>query len=322
MKDWFVRHRIVVGVAAMVVVIAVAVGYVVVTVKDQNEAASQPGAPVADGLLFVDNDGGQNLVSTLDSTGKRTPGSIKCLRVYKAAGTTVCLRMTLPNAYEAAVFDSSGAEVRTVPLPGTPSRARVSASGKVVSWTVFVTGDSYLSPGGFSTRTGVLDLRTGTLIESLENFTTTVDGVPDKRANENYWGVTVASDDNTFYATLGSGSKTWLVKGNLRARTMATVHESAECPSLSPDQTRIAYKKRGGRLGTWQLYVLDLASGKETELPGSDGVDDQAAWLNNAKLAYAKVQTGGAPTIYESAADGSGQPRELVAGASSPGPVS
>ncbi|RLK60580.1 hypothetical protein [Actinokineospora cianjurensis] len=320
MKDWFVRNRIVVGVIAMVVVIALGVVYVVATVRDQQAAATQPGAAVDSGLTFVDNGGGQNLVSTLDASGKRTPGSLKCLRVYTAAGTTVCLRMGLPGAYEAAVY-VDGKEVRTVPLPGTPSRARVSASGKIVSWTVFVTGDSYLAPGGFSTRTGVLDLRTGELVESLETFAMTIEGVPDKRLNENYWGVTVASDDNTFYATLGSSNTTWLIKGDLKARSMETVRQSAECPSLSPDQTRVAYKKRGGRLGTWQLFVLDLASGKETQLPGSDGVDDQAAWLNPTTLAYAKVQQGGAPTIYESAADGSGQPRELVAAASSPGPV-
>ncbi|GLZ38295.1 hypothetical protein [Actinokineospora sp. NBRC 105648] len=321
MNTWLVRNRVVIGVVAMVLVIAAGVVYVVATVRDQNADATKPGAPVQSGLTFVDNGSGQNLVSKLDATGARTAGSMKCLRVYTAGGTTVCLRMGVPGAYEAAVSDSTGKELRTVPLPGTPSRARVSASGKIVSWTVFVTGDSYLSPGGFSTRTGVLDLRTGALTESLETFATSIEGVPDKRPNENYWGVTVAADDNTFYATLGSGNTTWLVKGDLTAKTMATVRQSAECPSLSPDQTRVAYKKRGGRLGTWQLYVLDLASGKETELPGSDGVDDQAAWLDAKNLAYAKVQTGGAPTIFESAADGTGQPRQLVAGASSPSPV-
>ncbi|WP_018684767.1 TolB family protein [Actinokineospora enzanensis] len=321
MRDWLVRNRIVVGVVAMVLVVAGGVTYVVAEVGNQGKAAAEPGTASSTGVRFVDNGGGRNLVSTMDAAGNRTTGTMQCLRVYTAGGTTVCLRLTLPGAYEAAVFDSTGAQLRTVPLPGTPSRARVSASGKIVSWTVFVTGDSYLSPGGFSTRTGVLDLRSGTLTESLETFATSIDGAPDKRQNENYWGVTVATDDNTFYATLGSGDKTWLVKGDLRARTMVTVRQSAECPSLSPDQTRVAYKKRGGRLGTWQLFVLDLASGKEIELPGSDGVDDQAAWLTDSALAYAKVQQGGEPTIYESAADASGQPRVLVRGASSPSPV-
>ncbi|PPK64523.1 hypothetical protein V5P93_007023 [Actinokineospora auranticolor] len=320
MIDWLARNRIVVGVVAIVLVLAAGVFYVVAELRDQADAATRPGQPVATGLTFIDNAGGQNLVSTMDASGNRKPGSLKCLRVYTAGGTTVCLRLSLPGAYEAAVFDSTGKQVRTIQLPGTPSRARVSASGKIVSWTVFVTGDSYLAPGGFSTRTGVLDLRTDTFIESLESFSMTIEGVPDKRQNENYWGVTVADDDNTFYATLGSGDKTWLVKGDLKARSMVTVRQSAECPSLSPDQTRVAYKKRGGKLGSWQLFVLDLASGKETLLPDSDGVDDQAAWLDNSTLAYAKVRDGQA-TIFESRSDGSGDPRELVVGASSPGPA-
>ncbi|SDC92517.1 TolB-like translocation protein [Actinokineospora iranica] len=318
--NWFARHRIAAGVAAIVLVVAAAVWYVVATVRDQRAVAHQPGAAVAGGLTFVDNAGGQNLVSELAPDGTRTTGTLKCLRVYTAGGTTVCLRMALPGGYEAAVFDAAGKELRTVALPGTPSRARVSASGKIVSWTVFVTGDSYLAPGGFSTRTGVLDLRSGELVESLETFATTIDGVPDERADENYWGVTVAADDRTFYATLGSGSTTWLVKGDLAAKTMATVRQSAECPSLSPDETRVAYKKRGGRLGGWQLFVLDLATGRETVLPGSDGVDDQAAWLTPATLAYAKTPRDGAPAIYESPADGAAEPRVLVTGASSPSP--
>ncbi len=321
MKDWLVRHRVAAGVAAMALVVAAGVVYVVGTVRDQQTVAAQPGAAVADGLTFVDNGGGRNLVSELAPDGARSAGSLKCLRVYTAGGTTVCLRLSAPGAYEAAVFDAAGAELRSVALPGTPSRARVSASGRVVSWTVFVTGDSYLAPGGFATRTGVLDLRTGELTETLETFATTIGGVLDERVNENYWGVTVADDDRTFYATLGSGNTTWLVKGDLAAKTMATVRESAECPSLSPDQTRVAYKKRGGRLGGWQLFVLDLASGRETRLPGSDGVDDQAAWLSDRAVAYAKVPTGGSPTIYESAADGTGEPRLLVSGASSPSPT-
>ncbi|MGX7824071.1 TolB family protein [Actinokineospora sp. 24-640] len=320
MKDWLGRHRVVIGVVAMVAVIAAVTVYVVGTVRSERATASAPGAAVPTGLRFVDNGGGRNLVSEVDPSGARSTGELSCLRVYTDGGTTVCLRMSVPGAYEAAVYVGD-ALVRTVPLPGTPSRARVSASGQVVSWTVFVTGDSYLAPGGFSTRTGVLDLGTGALVESLEEFPNViVDGRPDKRANENYWGVTVAGDDTTFYATLASGDKTWLVRGDLATRTMTTLRADAECPSLSPDESKVAYKKRAGRLGGWRLFVYDLASGTETELPGSDGVDDQATWLDDHTLAYAKVPTGGVPTIYASAADGTGTPRELVKAASSPSP--
>ena len=58
--------------------------------------------------------------------------------------------------------------------------------------------------------------------------------------------MTFARDHNTFYATLASGGDTYLVRGDLRERTMVTLRRNAECPSLSPDGTRVVYKKRVG----------------------------------------------------------------------------
>ncbi|MCS7481285.1 TolB family protein [Umezawaea endophytica] len=313
------RRRMLSGVAALVLVVLLGTGYVLWTVTKEGAAAA--GGQSSTGLRFVDQTDGRNRVDVLAADGSRTAGSLRCQRVYSAGGTTVCLRLAgLGPSYEVAVLDSSGATVKTVGLPGVPSRARVSASGKIVSWTVFVVGDSYAVPGGFSTRTGYIDLRDGTVVESLEHFTSTIEGKVEQRENVNYWGVTVAEDDNTFYATLGSGSQNWLVKGDLRAKTMETVRPGAECPSLSPDGKRVAYKKRAGSLGAWQLAVLDLASGKETPIPNSHGMDDQAAWLDDSTLAYAKVPQGEAPAIYSSAADGTGEAVLLAASASSPSP--
>ncbi len=314
------RRRTVSGILALVLVVLLGVAYVFWTVDKRGSAAAAGGQSTS-GLRFVDQTDGRNRVDVLASDGTRTPGSLRCQRVYTAGGTTVCLRLAgVGPSYEVAVLDSSGATVKTVGLPGVPSRARVSASGKIVSWTVFVVGDSYAVPGGFSTRTGYVDLRDGTVVESLEHFTSTIEGEVEQRENVNYWGVTVAEDDNTFYATLGSGNQNWLVKGDLRAKTMETVRPGAECPSLSPDGTRVAYKKRGGSLGAWQLVVLDLATGGETPIPGSQGLDDQAAWLDGSTLAYAKVPQGQAPAIYASAADGTGDAVLLAASASSPSP--
>ncbi|MBY8854654.1 hypothetical protein K7G98_42940, partial [Saccharothrix sp. MB29] len=68
-----------------------------------------------------------------------------------------------------------------------------------------------------------------------------------------------------------------------------SLRRDAECPSLSPDGTKVAYKKRIGRLGPWDLAVLDLATGTELRLPGTAGVDDQATWLDADRLAFAAV---------------------------------
>jgi hypothetical protein len=312
-------NRRLTGVIALAAVVVFGVAYVVWTLNKPSSASS--GNASTAGLKFVEQSDGRNTVDELAPDGARTTGSLKCQRFYTAAGTTSCLRLSGPGpTYELAVLDSSGTVLKTVGLPGVPSRTRVSDSGKVVSWTVFVTGDSYLAPGGFSTRTGYLNLSDGTVVESLEHFTAYFDDAARAHENFNYWGMTFADDDRTFYATLGSGTQTWLVKGDVKTQEVRTMRTNAECPSLSPDGKRVAYKKRGGTLGAWQLFVLELETGKETRLPGTDGLDDQAAWLDGDTLAYAKVPQAQAPAIYASAADGTGEPRVLVESASSPSP--
>ncbi|HEY0641476.1 MAG TPA: hypothetical protein VGD67_27925 [Pseudonocardiaceae bacterium] len=324
MSGWFGRHRVAAGVAALVVVVLAGAGYVAWTVAARPDAPpATAAAPGGGGLVFIDQRGGGSTVTRRAPDGTTTATGLRCQRVYQAGGTTLCLRLAgIGPRYEAAVLDAAGTELRVVPLPGTPSRARVSADGRLVNWTVFVTGDSYLIPGQFATRTGILDLRDGSLQESLEHYALTIDGRPYARADVNYWGVTFTEDNRAFYATVGSGGRTWLVRGDPVARTATGVRENAECPSLSPDNTRVAYKKRSGRLGAWQVHVLDLATGVETPIPGTSTVDDQVAWLDDATLAYAKSAGDGAPpTIYTSRADGTGEPVALVSEASSPAPL-
>ena len=65
------------------------------------------------------------------------------------------------------------------------------------------------------------------------------------------------------------------------------IHENVECPSLSPDGTRIAYKKRTGSSSTpWHLTVLDLATMRETPLAETRSVDDQVEWLDDDHVLY------------------------------------
>ena len=81
------------------------------------------------------------------------------------------------------------------------------------------------------------------------------------------------------------------------------LHENVECPSLSPDNTRIAYKKRISPGGNWRLYVLDLTMMHETPLTAYS-IDDQVEWLDNDLLLY-----GFDTKIWVVPADGSGAPR-------------
>ncbi|WP_330277511.1 hypothetical protein OG205_18725 [Lentzea sp. NBC_00516] len=316
--------RLTVTVAAILVVIGGTTAYVVTAATDAKQSGGTEQvtqAKVGD-LLFVDLAGGQNRVEKLADGGARTQTELACQRFYAAGGTSVCLKLSGPGPTYAAEVSRGGKPIKTVPLPGIPSRAKVSQSGNVVSWTSFVTGDSYSVPGGFSTRTGYFDVRTGETVESLEHFAATVEGALLTASDANYWGLTVGSDDRTFYATLASGGFTWLVKGDLASKSVTSLRRDAECPSLSPDGTKVAYKKRIGRLGPWDLAVLDLATNTEKRLPGTAGVDDQATWLTETELAFAAVpKDAKLPAVHVVPADGSQDARVLIPEATSPSPV-
>ena len=160
---------------------------------------------------------------------------------------------------------------------------------------------------------------------NLEDFALTVDGAAFTAADRNIWAVTF-KDDETFYATLGSSAagKTWLVQGSLAGRTMTSLHENAECPSLSPDGTRIAYKKLRAGSVSWSIAVLDLASGQETVLAGEQhSVDDQVEWLDDATLLYGlpRDDQPGATDVWSIATTASATPAVFIPQAWSPAVV-
>ncbi len=253
----------------------------------------------------------------------RTASELSCQRFHAAAGTGVCLRSTpgaLAQDNKAVIVDAELRTVRSFPLAGTPSRARVSPGGRFAAWTVFVSGESY-GAAFFSTRTAILDTRTWKLDANLEEYAISMDGRDYRAQDVNFWGVTFAKDDDTFYATLSTAGQTHLVKGSVSRRSVTTLAQNVECPSLSPDGTRIAYKKRvraGASL--WREHVMDLGTLRDHALAEKRSVDDQALWLDDRTLAYGLPADGAADStdLWAVPADGTGAPRLLAPGASSP----
>ncbi|MFI2188538.1 TolB family protein [Streptomyces sioyaensis] len=252
---------------------------------------------------------------------QRATSGLKCLRFSAAGGTGICLQSApgpLRAGYRAVVLDERLNERRSFPLPGVPSRARVSPSGHLVAWTVFVSGDSY-GATAFSTRTSILDTRTWKLKDNLEEYDLKLDGSWYRSLDVNVWGVTFG-DDGHFYATVSTRGQTYLVAGDIAAHTLTTVHSNVECPSLSPDGTRIAYKKRVPGLpadAPWRLYVLDLRTMAETATAEHSNVDDQAVWATGTTLVYAMPGKSGTD-LWTVPADGSGTPQRLASAASAP----
>lgn len=269
------------------------------------------------------------LAPLAEPQGPRFTTALDCERVYFAAGQGLCLRADrgVFTTYSAVLFNSDFQPRHSVPLAGIPSRARLSPDGRYAAMTVFVSGDSYASVG-FSTRTTLLEAASGVVLGDLEQFDILRDGARFDPVDKNLWGVTFAQDSNSFYATLGTSGKTYLVQGDLAARQVRVLREGVECPSLSPDNTRLAFKKRagtGGRL-VWQIAVLDLSTLNETVLPlETRSVDDQVEWLDNEQVIYGlpdeTTSASASTSVWSMPADGGAAPKLLLPHAWSPAVV-
>jgi Tol biopolymer transport system component len=192
----------------------------------------------------------------------------------------------------------------------------VSPDGRYGAVTFFVVGHSYATPGSFSTQTTIIDLASKKKIVNIERFRVTKDGKEFDSPDFNFWGVTFAKNSDRFYATLSSRGKTYLVVASVRDRTARVLREGVECPSLSPDGTRIAFKKRIGDGARWRLYVLDLATLQDHPLAETRSVDDQAEWLDDGHVLYGLDEA-----VWLVRADGTGLPRRLLMSADSPAVV-
>lgn len=223
-----------------------------------------------------------------DPAGASALTGFDCLRVYYAAGSGLCLGSDGARG-GAFSFDKNLNVTHEFDVAGLPSRVRVSPDGRYGAMTVFVAGHSYMEIG-FSTRTLIVDLQSGeTVVDNLEEFEVYKDGDRLESIDFNYWGVTFADDARTFYATLQTGGTQYLIRGDAQTKRADVLKSNVECPSLSPDGTRLAFKKRvsAGLLGQeWRLYTLDLATLEETPLAEDRNIDDQVEWLDNEHLLY------------------------------------
>jgi len=260
-----------------------------------------------------------------DPSGARTFTSLNCDRVDATPQVISCLRTErgVITKYSLTEYAADGAEIQKVSVPGIPSRTRLSPDSSLVATTTFVSGHSYMQVG-FSTATEIRDVG-GKGYGNLERFTLVLDGKQVSPRDRNIWGVTFA-DDDTFYATVGTGGETYLVRGDLAERTLTSVAEHVECPSLSPDGTRIAFKQASERGGQtwWTPAVLDLATGKRTVLRAEDrNVDDQIAWLNDHTVLYglARDDEVGVTDVWSLGTDGRTRPELFIQQAWSPAVV-
>lgn len=220
-------------------------------------------------------------------TGASYETSLQCERAYFAANRGVCLTVDdLTQTNYAFTFDERFTKLHRITLTGIPSRTRVSPDGRRAAITVFEQDHSY-AEAGFSTRTTILDTASGRIIGDLEQFTIWRAGKRFKAVDFNLWGLTFKRDGNGFFATLASGGTKYLIEGDIDAREARVLRTGVECPSLSPDNTKLVYKDLKHDWGFWQLRVYNLQTGEDTPLTSETrSVDDQVDWLDNDHVLY------------------------------------
>lgn len=278
----------------------------------RNTAPGQGYGHVA-GVPIDDPGAARSLLDIACDRVAATPDSFSCLRTERG----------ITPSYDARLYDSAGNQQLEWPLPGVPSRTRFSPDGSLVATTSFVTGHAYASIG-FSTETEIHHVSDGTSLGSLEEWKLIIDGTPSAPVDRNYWGVTFI-DDSSFYATVGMTTvgQTYLVKGDIQSRTMTSVLETVECPSLSPDGTRIAFKRVTSGSGPtvhWTPAIYDIASGEVTVLDiEKRNIDDQIAWLDDDTLLYGVPNdTPGDSDVWALSADGADPAQIFIEHAWSP----
>lgn len=219
---------------------------------------------------------------------------LECERVYAAKKRLLGLRPVSAEEgqmrAEAFVLDEALNTTRTLPLVGLPSRVRASSDGSFGAVTLFTSGDSYLA-AGFSTRTYVFDLAGRGPLFDLERLRVSQGGTVIDSPDFNYWGVTFGEPSTRFFASLASGGVVRLVEASLETGECRTLHERVECPALSPDRTRLCYKRLSADQppNRWALALLDLSTLEERVLSGEEhSVDDQVEWLDEQHVLYAR----------------------------------
>jgi hypothetical protein len=243
--------------------------------------------------------------------------------VYFAAGRGLCLAVDrgIVTTARAVVFDDRFQPRHEVSLNGIPSRVRLSPDGRLGASTTFVSGHSYAG-GSFSTETTLLDVEQGTTLGTLEEFAVWRNGERIQSPDFNFWGVTFSRDYGRFYATLATAGHTYLVGGNIADRSVHVLYDGVECPSLSPDETRVAFKRRVDQGGPahWQPYVLDLMTLVETPLNEVRSIDDQIEWFDDGQILYAlpEANPSAVTHVWRLPENGSGQPERFLEGAASP----
>lgn len=329
---WWLVVALTIGGVAVVVAAYVVASQLSAADADDGGADVSGVVPDRTGLRQAMPSGGHLLVRAVDPEAPRGDGPLyevhangrfervantKCKRVHAApSGETICLGLG-PNLvdYRAIFLSADYKRGAWAPVHGVPDRARVSPDGRYAAYTVFDAEESFgyfESAGDFTVYTRILDTATGRTVRRLEDLDIRRDGKSIGTDEDELWGVTFG-EGGRFYATAMNRGSFYLIEGNVASERARVIRRRVECPALSPDGTRIAYKRRIAGTNRWRFHVLDLATGETNALAERRSIDDQPEWLGDDWIVYSDDDD-----VFAARADGSGEAIRLVGRATSP----
>lgn len=221
--------------------------------------------------------------------------NLRCDRVHHGAGSVACLRTVAGQGLKLDLADRQSKVLSTLNFPNVllASRVRVSRNGAMAAFTGFSAGHSYTGTD-FSTRTYLIDVGRKRLLADVSTFKVIESASLKLTAKRiNVWGVSFDPNaSNRFVATVGADGQVFLVQGDIQAKTLTLLRAEMECPSFSPDGTRVAFKRRNPA-GGWLPAIYEFGSGREWVMKEVRSIDDQIEWLDNETIVYELVR---APT--------------------------
>jgi hypothetical protein len=305
----------------MLGVTAAAVGYLVVSLRlgaspDGSRGARHPVPPpfVIFRALTPRDAYGHVAVMGLSPDAQPRISRLQCSRVHYAGGRGLCARQETNSedlVNVAYLFDRTLERGPRLELDGIPTRLRVAPNGRLGAITTYAEEES---AGGerLSTRTRIVDMRTGRQIADLRDFRIENLNLPPIRGAVDFASVAFERDSDRFFATLSTDTERYLVAGAISERRVSTIRTGVASEALSPDGRRLAVKRLVPERGFWQLAVIDLATWQEHDLSqGPRSVDDQVEWLDDEHVVYHDVD-GESTALWMLPIDGVSAPRVLV----------